>query len=440
MAKHKFSELVDIPKLQESMDYFHKATGLVTAVLDTEENILVASGWTELCTKFHRCHSTTLARCKDSDAYIKAHLHEGEYVEYRCKNGLLDVAFPIILDGEHIATFFFGQFLYENEPPDMDFFKSQAEKLGFDIPKYMKAVQDISIIPEERVRNIIAYYKNIAALLTDMGLTQKKQLEINRELEMHHIELTKAKEAAEAASIAKSKFLSKMSHELRTPLNPIMGYAQIMKRQKNLTLEQKKQLQIVCESCAQLTDMIEDILEIARIDTYKETVEPAEFNLQGLIRAVVKDTQRKAEEKNLTVHYEQIDTLPEKAFGDIRMLYKLLLHLLDNAIKFTEHGAVTLRTSVVQDAKPGGEWRLRFEVADTGVGIPSENIDNIFTPFYQGEEVEGQLIEGAGLGLTLCRRLVELMGGRLTVQSPATTEGEIKGEPGSIFTVELYLG
>jgi signal transduction histidine kinase len=265
-------------------------------------------------------------------------------------------------------------------------------------------------------------------------------------LNEQNIELTKAKEAAEAASIAKSKFLSKMSHELRTPLNPIMGYAQIMKRQKNLTDEQKEQLQIVCNSCAHLTDLIDDILEIARIDTCKETVETAAFNLQGLIRMVVKDTQKKADKKNLTVHYEQIDILPERVFGDGRMLNQVLIHLLDNAVKFTDQGGVTLRTSVVQspkpgtqDPEPGGKWRLCFEVADTGVGIHSEDIDDIFKPFYQSK-IEGRVINGTGLGLTLCRRMVALMEGRLSVQSPATKESELEGGAGSIFMVELDFG
>ncbi len=265
-------------------------------------------------------------------------------------------------------------------------------------------------------------------------------------LNEQNIELTKAKEAAEAANIAKSKFLSKMSHELRTPLNPIMGYAQLLKREKNLTDEQKEELQIVCDSCAHLTDLISDILEIACIDRGKETVENAAFDLQGLIRLVVKDTRRKADKKNLTIHYEQIDALPEGVFGDALMLSKVLLHLLDNAVRFTDHGAVTLRTSVVQSPKPGArhsdngeKWRVRFEVADTGVGIHSKDIDDIFKPFFQSS-MEGRLIDGTGLGLTLSRSLVELMGGRLSVLSPATMESEIKGGPGSIFTVELDFG
>lgn len=270
---------------------------------------------------------------------------------------------------------------------------------------------------------------------------EQRVTERTARLHSQTIELLKAKEVAEAANIAKSKFLSNMSHELRTPLNPIMGYAQILKAQNNLTKEQKEQLEVVCDSCAHLTTLISDILEFARVDSHKELVEHASFNLQGLIEMLIKDTEKKALKKNLTLQYEENTPLPEIICGDGRKLHQILLNLLDNAVKFTEHGGITLRCFVDNNpmSKPpphDDKWHLRFEVADTGIGISSENIDDIFHPFYQGE-LEDRMIEGTGLGLTLSRRLVELMGGRLSFQSPSPIGDELKGRPGTIFTVEL---
>ncbi|MCK5076736.1 MAG: PocR ligand-binding domain-containing protein, partial [Calditrichia bacterium] len=192
MPKYKITDLIDIQKFQESMEYCYKATGLPSAILDSHEKILVASGWMDICTKYHRCHPVTEAYCKESDAYIKAHLLKIEYVNYRCKNGLWDIAFPIIIDGEHLATFFFGQFFYEDDPPDIEYFRNQAEKMGFNVEDDLKALNKVPLISREKVENITAYYKSIAGILIEMGMTQKKQIEINKELEKSRRNLQKS--------------------------------------------------------------------------------------------------------------------------------------------------------------------------------------------------------------------------------------------------------
>lgn len=305
--------------------------------------------------------------------------------------------------------------------------------------------------------SIQSLQKQLKREIEERKCAQKALLDLNTQLEQRVIERTAdlqartmellaAKEAAEAASIAKSKFLSNMSHELITPLNPIMGYAQILKTQQNLTSEQKEHLQIVCDCCGHLADMINNILELANIDTCGGAVACVPFNLQELIVEIVKDAQVKARQKNLVFNYEEIQGLPESALGDRGKLRKVLFHLLDNAVKFTDHGRVTLRASVVKGprAVPEGtasveKWRFRFDVMDTGVGISAGIAERIFEPFYQGE-MAGRLIEGTGLGLTLSHKLVTLMGGRLSFQSPVVQKAGSGGGPGSHFTFELDLG
>ena len=251
------------------------------------------------------------------------------------------------------------------------------------------------------------------------------------------IDLLKAKEAAEAASIAKSKFLSNLSHELRTPLNPIMGYAQILKGQDNLTETQKGQLQVVYDSCVHLTTLISNILELVRIDTHPENVENVDFNFKELLNRVTRAAQKKAQKKNLSFRYEEMDGVPEVVNGDGRMLHHVLQQILDNAVKYTDVGGVTLRSSIDPCDQTEGKWKIRIEVLDTGVGIPDDITDDIFRPFFQGE-IDGRLNEGTGLGLTLSKRIVTLMGGRISVQSPCTNSTNQQGTgPGSIFTVEL---
>ncbi len=196
MGRYKFTELVDITKLQDSLDLFYKVTGFANAILDPEENVLVAAGWSDICTKFHRCHPILSKRCLESDAYIKSHLLEGDYAAYQCKNGLWDVAFPIVITGEHLATFFFGQFFYEDQPPDIERFSAQAQEAGFDEDAYLAALSKVPLFSRKRVAAIIAYYKNIATMLAEIGLNN---LQLGQEI-------TERKNAKKALSKNEKKY------------------------------------------------------------------------------------------------------------------------------------------------------------------------------------------------------------------------------------------
>ena len=182
MTKLTFAQLVDIEQIQRMLEAHYKITGVLSAILDTDEKILVAAGWQDICTRFHRVHPGACERCRESDAYIKAHLSDfvGEFLDYKCKNGLWDVALPIIITGEHVATFFTGQFFYDDDKPNMDFFRAQAREFGFDEESYLEALSRVPVFSREQIQNIMDFYRNLVQILVETGL---KNLELAREVE-----------------------------------------------------------------------------------------------------------------------------------------------------------------------------------------------------------------------------------------------------------------
>ena len=274
----------------------------------------------------------------------------------------------------------------------------------------------------------------IGAIESVRDITERKQAEEELKKHRDHLEdlvrertaeLEAAKEKAEVANRAKSTFLSSMSHELRTPLNAILGYAQLLKRQ-NITERQRQQLDVIRTSGEHLLALIDEILDMGKIEASKTELEEVSFDPSALLRQVFNITKIRADEKDLTMQYEARTQLPDLVRGDERKLKQALLNLLTNAVKYTHRGGITLRVSYAA-AGPG---IFRCEVVDTGIGIPQDKLEMIFEPFTQ-LAAEGQIREGAGLGLSITKRLLSFMQGKIGVESELGK--------GSTFWVEVPL-
>jgi PAS domain S-box-containing protein len=227
-------------------------------------------------------------------------------------------------------------------------------------------------------------------------------------------ELQQAKAAAESASRTKSEFLASMSHEIRTPMNAIMGIADLLAKTA-LSPEQDKYVQIFRRAGDNLLNLINDILDLSKVEASQLELEQTGFSLHDHLEKVIEMVATRANEKGLSLVCEIAPSAPNDLVGDPTRLRQVLLNLLGNAIKFTESGEVSLR--VTQDGNFAVPTALRFAVSDTGIGIPSQKLGRVFERFTQADSSTTRRFGGSGLGLTISRRLVELMGGRIWVES-----------------------
>lgn len=228
-------------------------------------------------------------------------------------------------------------------------------------------------------------------------------------------ELEKAKIEAEAASLAKTKFLANMTHELRTPLNGILGYAQVLESTPGIPSQSQHPIQSISKCSHHLLTLINDILDFSKSETQRLELHPTEMNLSGLLSDVIELCQMNARTKSLTF-IRSISELPEGVWIDGKRLRQVLINLLSNAMKFTSVGSVTFTVTVDKFDDGAEALTINFEVTDTGVGIPPEQMEKIFLPFEQGDEPTN-CHKGTGLGLSISQKIVEQMGSQLKVRS-----------------------
>ncbi|XHX76034.1 MAG: MASE1 domain-containing protein [Stenomitos frigidus ULC029] len=284
----------------------------------------------------------------------------------------------------------------------------------------------------------------LSAIIIEREQAQTRLKKVNEDLESKVDERTaalrKSKDAAEVASRAKSEFLANMSHELRTPLNGILGYAQVLRRSPTLTIKEQQGIEIIQQCGSHLLTLINDVLDLSKIEAQKMELYPTELHFPGFLQGVVEICSIRADQKRIAFNYEADPRLPLGVYVDDKRLRQVLINLLGNAIKFTDQGSVTFKVNLVENERCDSSehlaltthdhCRICFQIQDTGIGMTPAQLEQIFLPFEQvGDTV--RRAEGTGLGLAITHKIIQIMSSRLDVTSQL--------HQGSTFSFELTL-
>ncbi|MFN9395740.1 MAG: ATP-binding protein [Pseudanabaena sp.] len=299
---------------------------------------------------------------------------------------------------------------------DINDYKSKteltAQKLFTSLVSSLRAYSTILSLAESQQK-----FAQINAKLQELNLNLEKLVKERT------VELKIAKDQAERSNTAKSQFLRNMTHELRTPLNGILGYTQLLKK-SNDPIERQKGLDIIQRSGNHLLSLINDILDLSKIEAGKLDLDHEPFHLDGLLSSLIDTFKLQASKQGIQIVYQSVGKIPELVYGDAKRLRQVIFNLMGNAIKFTQEGIVSLTVQSTSNDK------IRFDICDSGIGIASENLSKIFQSFEQVVN-PADMQSGTGLGLSISQKLVTLMGGELNVTS---TLGK-----GSNFWLEISL-
>lgn len=407
---YKLIEIIEVDELQDLLDSFFNATGILTAIVDMEGQIITASGWEDICSKFHRVHPLTCKRCMESDVELAAQLKKGEkYNIYHCKNGLVDIAVPIVIGGFHFGNLFTGQFLLKK--PDKKFFENQANLYGFDEASYLKSLKKVKVYHEDQIKQTMNFLIKLASMIVRLGISKKQQLEINKELIAEKVKLELLTDKLKVSNKELDDFAYIASHDLREPLRGINNYASFLIEDYSELLDDdgKNMLSSISRLAARLDQFISSLLYYSRIG--RTAVERNKISLKELIDDVIDTFEFSIKERPTIIMVLENQPIINT---DRKNTIEIYRNLIGNALKYNDKPERIIE--IGYSYSDNGLDNPILYVSDNGIGIEEKNFEKIFTIFkrlHPREKFGG----GTGAGLTIVKKCIDILNGKIWIES-----------------------
>jgi polar amino acid transport system substrate-binding protein len=426
----ELSDIIDIEVLQSIMEDFYRLTGMLGAVLDVSGKVLIAIGWQDICTKFHRCHPDTLKNCTESDTILTSGVLAGTVKAYHCKNNMWDMVTPIMVGGRHVGNVFIGQFFYEDETPDVEAFREQARRNGFDETEYLAALDRVPRFSRETVDAGMQFYAKLAGIISTLSFSTIRQSRMFAERKQAEKEREKLQgQLAQAQKMeAIGTLAGGIAHDFNNILSAILGFAQIAKDGAGKGSDLEDDLNEIYKAGIRAKDLVAQILTFARQSD--EEISPLRVDI--ILKEVTKFIR-----SSIPTSIEIKSTINSKALimGNQTQMHQIFMNLFTNASHAMEANEGLLEVSL-EDTQVDNGMILKYPdlkfgnyikitVSDTGTGIPKDIMDSIFEPYFT-TKYEG---EGTGMGLAMVHGIVESYGGKIFVSSELGK--------GTVFTIYL---
>ena len=392
-------DFIDMQAVQSIMDDFYKLTDIGVAVCDLQGRVLVATGWQDICTKFHRVHPMTLQNCLESDTLLSGGVEPGEFKIYRCKNNMYDIATPILVGGKHAGNLFLGQFFFEDEVPDSEVFRLQAKEHGFDEREYMDALEHVPRWSREKVDAVMTFYAGFADLISTLGHSNIKLLQ-------GLLEKERLMDSLKRSNAELSGYAHTVSHDIKAPLSAVTMAADILSSilenegGEVLKGDAGDALRIIGEGIRRALGLTGDLLALAQAGKAPETTGPVVVS--EVVRLVLGEKKEQLEERGVRVGVD--DELGVVAM-DRTHAYQVFANLIGNAIRHNDSENPEIQISFLGEIKSGA---LRYLVRDNGSGVPEGTEEYVFLPFHKGA-----FSVGTGIGLSIVEKVVKLSGGEV---------------------------